>query len=393
MPSEVWWGIAAFGFFLVLWAVLPSRLKKDVLDKIHHHGHHAGATPSGPTHETLHEVVVPARMPAPSRRPRVRPAEDARTGVFLESVTGHRGNGGSRYVVRGTFDGFTFALPVHGELHRDGGLLCERFHVELFGFRLTGRRLTDLPEMVLDVLSEVAYGGRLPRFAFRTRSGPTVVWPVYPWERAWRVIEPEGPTLEAEDLGTLWLRLADYLGVSTEDLELLRLTAELRWAAPAGVVRSVADERLRVPVYTEGNVLRATVGGRDVAVDGAGEAAWLTLLERLESALRTSDGLVLTGLPETVWQEIAGDLTSLAGALRYYETRQGRLVNTTIPVFRNGRAHVAACPEGDSAYALYAAPDLTALRDRVATTLWRRGRLANPDHLQWVAAGFGPKAP
>ncbi|GBC84472.1 hypothetical protein HRbin11_00901 [bacterium HR11] len=389
MPAEAWWGIAAFGFFLVLWAVLPSRLKKDVWDKIHPHGHHAGATPSKHAHEAVHEVVAPARTPTPSRRPRVRPTDDARTGAFLESVTGHRGNGDPRYVVRGTFDGFAFALPVHCELYRDGGFLCERFYVELLGFRLTGRRLTDLPEMVLDVLAEVAHGGRLPRFAFRPRSGPAVVWPVYPWGRAWRILEPEGPILEAEDLSTLWLRLADYLGVSMEDLELLRLTPELRWAAPVGVVRSVEDERLRIPAYVEGSVLRATVGGQDLTMALTDEDAWMALLERVESILGASDGLVLTGLPEALWRKIAGGLTPQAGALRYYEVRQGRLTTTTIPVLRNGRAHVAACPEGDSAYALYAAPDLVSLRNRVATTLWRRGRLAHPDHLRWVSAGVG----
>lgn len=395
MPAEVWWGIAAFGFFLVLWAVLPSRLRKDVLDKIHHihihpHGHPTGATPSSHAHETVHEVLAPARTSAPSRRPRVRPTDDARTGAFLESVTGHRGNGDPRYVVRGTFDGFAFALPVHCELHRDGGLLCERFYVELFGFRLMSYRLTDLPEMVLDTLAEVAHGGRLPRFAFRTRSGPAVVWPVYPWGRTWRILDPEGPILEAEDLGTLWLRLADYLGVSMEDLEVLRLTAELRWAAPVGVLRAVADERLRVPVYMEGSVLRATVGGQDLTVARASEDAWVALVEHVESALQAPDGLVLTGLPESLWQKIAGNLTSLTSALRYYETRQGRLMITTIPIFRNNRAHVAACPEGDSVYALYTAPDLASLRSRVATTLWRRGRLTSPDHLRWVSASLGP---
>ncbi|MCS7311548.1 MAG: hypothetical protein NZ742_01330 [Acidobacteria bacterium] len=389
MPAEVWWGIAAFGFFLVLWAVLPSRLKKDVWDKIHLHGHHASPTTPSPAHKTGHEVVVPARTPMPSRRSRVR-SDDTRTGAFLESVTGHRGNGVPRYVVRGTFDGFAFALPVHCELYRDGGLLCERFHIELFGFRLTCRQLADLPEMVLDVLAEVAYGGRLPRFAFRTRSGPTVVWPVYPWERAWRILEPEGPILEAGDLGTLWLRLAHYLGVSMEDLEVLRLTTELRWATPIGVLRSVADEYLRVPVYAEGSVPWATVGGRDLTAAPAGEDAWLAFLEHVESALQMSDGLVLTGLPESLWQRIAGGLTSLPSALRYYETRQGRLVNTTIRVFCNSRAYVAACPEGGSAYALYAAPDLASLRHRVATNLWRRGRLTHPDHLRWASAGLGP---
>lgn len=389
MPSEVWWGITAFGFFLVLWAVLPSRLKKDIATRIHLHGHHAGATSSSHTHETLHpEVVAPVRTPAPPRRPRVRPPDEAQNGAFLESVTGHRGNGGPRYVVRGTFDGFAFALPVHCELYQDGGLLCERFRVELLGFRLTALRLTDLPEMVLDVLTEVSYGGRLPRFAFRMRTGSTVLWPAYPWGRAWRVFEPEGPILEAEDLGRLGLWLADYLGIPAEDLEVLRLTTELRWAAPVGVVRSVADERLRVPIYMEDGTLRAIVNSQDVAVALAGEDAWLTLLDRMESALRSSDGLVLTGLPETLWQKIAQGLTAQAGALRYYEARQGRFVAMTIPVFRNGRAHVAACPEGDTAYALYAAPDLASLRERVAAILRRQGRLTHPDHLRWAPVGF-----
>jgi len=406
MPGEVWLGLAAFGFFLVLWLVLPSRLRQKATEVLHHH-RAAGLATTDQRPLTAASADDSGQRSTASRPSAVggRLSEETPDFVRLRSLPHIHGHQGPRYAVEGRVDGFPFTLPVKSGLRRNplptlplvgggqggGPLLSEVFSVEISGMRLERSSLTALPEAVLDALEDLRYAGRLPRYAFQSspvhRGGAGVgMLPIYPWGKGWRLHEPEGPILEADDLGTLRRRLAHYLTLPADDLTLLALSPELRWVPPLCVIQPIERDMPWLPVFALDGTLSVRVDEREFAVSRHGGEEIFALYDQVASYLVQSGvvhdrhDLALTCIGPELWDSLAPGLRRNGVTLGYYDWPAGKRRTYLLPVCENGHDLVVAYGHDDR-LTLYLAADLQSLRRRVGEVLWKRGLLTSPEYL------------
>ncbi len=384
MPGEVWLGLGAFGFFLVLWLVLPSRLRQRAAEALHHH-HAAGLATADQRPLTAASSDDTGQRSAAGRPSAVggRPSEEMPDFVRLRSLPRTHGHEGPRYALEGRVDGFSFTLPVKSELRRNP-LLSEVYHVEIGGIHLECSSLPALLEAVPDLLDELRYAGRLPRYAFHVER--ETLLPVYAWGKDWRLHEPEGPIMEAGDLGTLRRHLAAYLAMPVEDLTLLALSPELRWVSPVCAIQPIEREAPWLPVFALTDALSVHVDGREFAVPRNGGEEMFALYEQVASYLaqqgvvRDSHDLMLTCIAPEGWASLAPCLRRNGVTLGYYDGQAGKLRMCPLPVYENSRGLVAAYRHDDHLM-LYLGTDLPSLRRRVGDALWKGGLLSSSEHL------------
>ena len=109
--------------------------------------------------------------------------------------------GAAEYLLEGWVGGQRIAIPVYPMVD-PGRASAEGYAFEAMGLTITEGRLADLTHAARQLLHALAYGGQFPCYAMEIPSAG-VALPVYPWGEGWRVHVPDGPILEARDLGIL----------------------------------------------------------------------------------------------------------------------------------------------------------------------------------------------
>ncbi len=297
------------------------------------------------------------------------------------SPGGHAGEAG--YVLEGFLDGRWFAVPVRpfsgsGESHG------ERYGVEVMGVRLEVERLSALVEAVHRLLDALAYAGRFPDYALEIPSMGLAL-PVYLWGAGWRVHEPDGPILEAPDVGTLRQRVADAHGLPAESIAVRILSDEMGWVPPAAAFRPTHGSTPWLPVLQSRSGWRLHLGGERLTAPATGAGGW-AMWERAAAWgvhagwLPREEDLAVEVWGSEAWAALADALSPEAFGLRFYEATQ-RLRSVLLLVHRLGRRWVAVDEEADRRV-VFLGRDLEDLRGRVGEALYAAHRLPDPGMLR-----------
>ncbi len=297
------------------------------------------------------------------------------------STGGHAGEAG--YVLEGFLDGRWFAVPVR-PLPGSGESRGERYGVEVMGIRLEVERLPALVEAVHRLLDALAYAGRFPDYALEIPAMGLAL-PVYPWGAGWRVHEPDGPILEAPDVGTLRQRVADAHGLPAESIAVRILSDEMGWAPPAAAFRPALGSTPWLPVLWSRSGWRLHLGGERLTAPATGGGGW-ALWERAAAWgvhigwLPREEDLAVEVWGSEAWAALAGALSPEAFGLRFYESAR-RLRSVLLPVHRLGERWVAV-DEGADRRVVFLGRDLEDLRGRVGEALYAAHRLPDPGMLR-----------
>jgi len=282
------------------------------------------------------------------------------------------------YVLEGFAEGRWFSVPVHPRTDSEG------YRVEVMGLILEEARLPALLDAVGRLLEALTYAGRFPRYALGIPAAG-VALPVYPWGSGWRIYEPDGPILEAGNLGALRQRLAEAHWLPEEAIAVWALSEALTWVSPAAVFRPAAASLPWWPIVRSRSGWELDLDGERWTAPGDGAGGW-SLWERVAARgiqrgwLPTVEDLVLEVWDPGAWAAWAEVLVPAAFCLRFYEAGP-RLHAVRLPVYRLGGRWGAVGSEGARRIVFWGR-DLEDLRGRVGAALHMAGRLADPQGLR-----------
>ncbi|WP_448601092.1 hypothetical protein [Thermoflexus hugenholtzii] len=397
---EVVLGGLGFALFLLIWGILPHRIHRA------HRSNGNGSAPSPQRAETLRVGAegVKAEANRDARDSIRTPSVRSLAGLsvddhlfHLRALPHHPRNGGPWGVLEGQIGGWEFRVPVFCEQVRINGMLRERYRARIWGCPCEGATIPDFREQAEGVFRALEYAGRLPLYAFK-RSGPyePALVPIYPWGEGWRVHEPDGPILEAMDLGTLRQRVADAHGLPVEAVQVRVLSEELAWVPPAAVFRPAVGWGPWMPVAWCGTGWRLQLVGAPLSAPGDGTGIW-SLWEAVAAHglargwLRVPEDLALEVWSAAAWEGLASALPEETARLRFYK-RGERLRAVLLPVYRREDGWVAVYTEEDR-WTVFMGRDLADLRQRVGEALHATGCLADPQALHLEMKRMGKPSP
>lgn len=297
--------------------------------------------------------------------------------------------GAAEYLLEGWVGGQRIAIPVYPMVD-PGRASAEGYAFEAMGLTITEGRLADLTHAARQLLHALAYGGQFPCYAMEIPSAG-VALPVYPWGEGWCVHVPDGPILEARDLGILRQRVADAHGLPVEAIQVRVLSERLAWVPPAAVFRPAIGSTPWLPVAWSESGWRLHLMGALLSAPGNGAGIWSLWKAVAEWGarqgwLRAPEDLTLEVWSEAAWEAIRSAMPEATAWLRFYETGQ-RLRVVLLPAF----------PHEGRWIAVYAAPgrqtvftgrDLSDLRQRVGEALHAAGCLTDPQALRMEVSGM-----
>jgi hypothetical protein len=299
----------------------------------------------------------------------------------LRPLSGHPPREGTErtpYLLEGFWDGERFATPVRflGRSERDG----EGYAVEILGVSVVQPRLPLLVEAARRLAEDLRYAGRLPRYALGVPAAG-MAFLVYPWGAGWCAPVPDGPILEAEDLGTLRRRLADAHGLPLEAVVVWGLSPNLCWTPPLGAFRPLTAPMPWIPLMggLEGWCVHR---GEEIVRAPATLAGLWDLWETVARWGIHRDGrtgptdLVLEIGDPLAWARVTGDLPPPRALLRFYEAGP-RLRPVALSVHPWGKEWIAVA-EGAPGGTIWRGADPEDLRRRVGWALREIGRLTDP---------------
>ncbi len=292
-----------------------------------------------------------------------------------------------------------FHVPIYREDDPDGGE--SSYEVEICGFKLGAATPDELVAPAAKLLDGLINMARLPTYVF-VASESLFIYPVYTIGDEVMATTPGGPVFRHVELAEVRSYLADYLhimeelgtpgqtetlhvrGVHRDTLALMRpiyylkkrVLGEVDFWAP--VFRS-EDGRT---IYTY-----AASAKREVPIDTGHEVLDLQLL--------VSEALMADGRLNNLYdlrsdrlfpQEAQHLLETLT--LQPYELRfksNGNKVATTVPLYRNGKAYLAAeYRKMEDRYNIIIGSDPHDLMERVSLDLDRRGRISSSQDVELV---------
>ncbi len=382
---EVILGGLGFAFFLLLWGILPHRIYQV------RRSNGDGAISSPHQVEALRVEAEGVKAEAnrvvriPSVRSPVGLSVDDR--LFHLRVLPHSSrNGGPWGVLEGQIGGWGFRVPVFFEQVRIDGTLRERYRARIWGCRCEATAIPDFREQAEDVFRALEYADRLPPYALQ-RSEPhdSALIPIYPWGEGWRVHEPDGPILEAMDLGTLRQRVADAYGLPVGAVQVRVLSEELAWVPPVAVFRPMEGSIFYLPVAWSGTSWRLHLAGAPLSAPGDGAGIWslwkVVAARGLERGwLRVPEDLVLEVWSAAAWEVLTSAMPEAIAGLRFYATGP-QLRAVLLPVYRREDGWVAVYTEEDR-WTVFMGRDPADLRQRVGEALCAAGCLADPQALR-----------
>ncbi|WP_448593964.1 hypothetical protein [Thermoflexus hugenholtzii] len=381
---EVILGGLGFAFFLLLWGILPHRI---------HQARRSSGNESIPSLQWVEALPVGAEgvkaeanrvVRVPSVRSLAGLSADGRI-FHLRPLSHSSRNGGPWGVLEGQIGGWEFRVPVFCEQVRINGMLRERYRARIWGCPCEGATIPDFREQAEDIFRALEYAGRLPLYAFE-RSGPyePALVPIYPWGEGWRVHEPDGPILEAMDLGTLRQRVADAHGLPVEAVQVRVLSEELAWVPPAAVFRPAVGWGPWMPVAWCRASWRLQLVDAPLSAPGDGTgigSLWEVVAARgLEHGwLRVPEDLALEVWSAAAWEALASALPEAIAGLRFHASGP-RFRAVLLPVYRYEDRWMAVYPEEDRR-TIFMGCDPVDLRRRVGEALHAAGCLADPQAL------------
>ncbi|HXF68701.1 MAG TPA: hypothetical protein VNK89_02745 [Thermoflexus sp.] len=369
--AELVIGLLAFGFFLVLWVILPHHL--------HRPQHQIVSSSEGAAAEETPTKILeesPARVseqPEPTETSlglRISPSTERRNGVWG--------------VLEGEFGARRIALPVGMERIRTDGVLQERYTAWVGGVRCQHTTLYGLKKAVEEALQSLAYAGQLPVYSFAL-SKPTgmEMAPVYRLKE-WQVIEPEGPILSARDLKVLRERVADLWGCSAEALEIYRLSEAMSWIPPVAVLRDPEGGQW-TPVFLEGGCLIYPDGLSESVVPVASGSAWEALLLGLRARIRDRCIIDLSG---PLVREARESMTGSGYQLRGFVIQSGRLQPVSWPIYLDREWWITWLDGNSEPIRGILASDRESLRRGMGWFLVQEGSIRDPTALQVSPQGL-----
>lgn len=370
MDMQIFWGWIGFLFFLMLWAVLPARLRRRVT------GQPTIPAPAAVRSAAAVETDTSTHAPSPPAQERERIGE-----LHIYLTTTPTASGG--YAVAGHLNGFTFTVPVHSSVHRNGrsAMRQEAFWVDLLGMRIIARSLRELLPRVETVLQGLMWAGHGPAWAVRVHlPNRTVCYiPVYPNANGWSTHIPDGPVTHASDAHSLLTRIAVCMGVSVDACEPVMPNAQLQWTSPVGYLHASDHPDRTYPVFLTDGTIRVVGVDRLHTYAATAPIRWLEWAPRLTAAFGRPMMLVITDIADTVYLAE----TPSAYAFRCLQRDNGRLRSMQIPVWHIAEHHVAVIHQ-NGRLTLCAAPQPDTLRLHTAHYLVHSGQIPEPDDLQWV---------
>ncbi|GBD09460.1 hypothetical protein HRbin22_01714 [Candidatus Thermoflexus japonica] len=303
--------------------------------------------------------------------------------------------GAAEYVLEGWVGGQWIAIPVH-RVADSGGASAECYAIDVMGIPLAEGRLIDLVHAVRRLLHALVYGGRFPCYAMEI-SPVGVALPVYPWGEGWRVHEPDGPILEAGDLGILRQRVADAHGLPVEAIRVRVLSERLAWVLPAAVFRPAIGSVPWLPVAWSESGWRLHFMGALLSAPGNGVGIW-SLWEAVadqgvrQGWLHAPEDLTLEIWSGSAWETIQSALAEATVRFRFYEAGR-RLRAVLLPIFRGGERWVAVYATREQR-TVFVGRDLIDLQRRAGEALHAAGCLPDPWALRMELGetGGSPKA-
>ncbi|MCS7251181.1 MAG: hypothetical protein NZ572_01870 [Thermoflexus sp.] len=353
-------GLIGFGFFLLLWVILPHRL---------HRPQHQVVSAKGVAVEETTGTIAGE----PPSRP-VHPRKRAGVSLRLRPVASHEHRNGVWGMLEGEWNGREIALPVGREQVRLNGTFQERYVATVGGLRCQHTTPYGLKEMVEEALEGLAYAGELPIYGF-CFSGPAGLRmaPVYRFHE-WQVVEPEGPILSAKELGVLRQRLADLWGCPAEAVRIYRFSQAMSWVPPVAVLTDFKG-LLWLPVFSEKESLICPDGLEEHRLSVTSNSIWEALLAGLDPWIREGCRIDMT---EPLIREIRGCAHESPYQLRGVIAQNGRLQPMTWPIYLNqGQWFVVLDGNGESARGVMAS-DRESLRELAGCLLVQEGHLKDP---------------
>ncbi|QWK11919.1 MAG: hypothetical protein KNN16_06400 [Thermoflexus hugenholtzii] len=382
---EVILGGLGFAFFLLLWGILPHRI---------HQARRSNSDGSIPSPHQVEALRVEAEgVKAEANRVVRVPSVRSPAGLSVDDRLFHlrvlpnsSRNGGPWGVLEGQIGGWGFRVPVFFEQVRINGTLRERYRARIWGCRCEATAIPDFREQAEDVFRALEYAGQLPLYALQ-RSEPhdPALIPIYPWGEGWRVHEPDGPILEAMDLGTLRRRVADAHGLPVEAVQVRVLSEELAWVPPAAVFRPAVGWGPWMPVAWSGTSWRLHLAGAPLSAPGDGAGIWslwkVVAARGLERGwLRVPEDLALEVWSAAAWEVLASALPEAMAGLRFYASGP-RFRAVLLPVYRYEDRWMAVYAEEDR-WTIFVGGDPADLWRRVGEALHAAGCLADPQALR-----------
>ena len=371
MELQIFWGWIGFLFFLMLWAILPARLRRRVT------GHPTvpapvRSVPSTPQKET--DTSATLQSPAEQVRERIGELH-----VYLTTTPAAAGG----YAIAGHLNGFAFTIPVQSSVRRNGrgAMRQEMFRVDLLGMHIVARSLRELLPRVETVLQGLMWAGHGPAWAVRVHlPNQTVCYiPVYANATGWSTHIPDGPMTHASDAHSLLTRIATCMGVSVNACEPVMPNTQLQWITPVGYLHASDHPDRTYPVFYADGTIRVVGVDRLHAYPATEPIRWLEWAPRLAAAFHRPMVLVITDIADTVYLAE----TPSARAFRCLQQDNGRLRSMQIPIWQIAEHHVAVIHQ-NGRLTLCTAPQPEELRAHTARYLVRSGQIPEPDHLQWV---------
>ncbi len=358
-------GLLAFGFFLLLWVILPHRL---------HRAQHSMVSRSEET--TVRETPMVVAEEPPSRFP--HQPEHVGASLRLRMSASPERRNGMWGVLEGEWGTRKVALPFGMERVRVNGALQERYTAIVGGLRCQHTAPYGLKEIVEEALQGLSYAGQLPLYSFGFL-GPAGLQmaPVYRLQE-WRVAEPEGPILSARDLRVLREHLADLWGCPAEAVKIYRLSEAMSWVPPLTVL-SDFEGRLWVPVFLERGRLIYPHGLEERELHATPDSMWEALLVGLGSWIHEGCRIDMT---EPLAHEIRGHESH--DQLRGFIAQNGRLRPMTWPIYRYCEWWIALLDEDGEWTRGVLASDRESLQRLAGRFLVREGYLRDPAALRVI---------
>ncbi len=291
--------------------------------------------------------------------------------------------GAAAYVLEGWVGGQRIAIPVY-PMADPGRASVEGYAFEAMGLTITEGRLADLTHAARQLLHALAYGGQFPCYAMEIPSAG-VALPVYPWGEGWRVHVPDGPILEARDLGILRQRVADAHGLPVEAIQVRVLSERLAWVPPAAVFRPAIESTPWLPVAWSESGWRLHFTGALLSAPGNGAGIWSlweTVADQVvrQGWLHDPEDLMLEVWSGAAWEAMQSAMREATARFRFYEAGQ-RLRAVLLPIFRNGERWMAVYTAQDQR-TVFVGRDLIDLQRRAGEALHAAGRLLDPRALR-----------
>ncbi|WP_376790722.1 hypothetical protein [Thermoflexus sp.] len=358
-------GLLAFGFFLVLWVILPHRL--------HRPQHRMASAPEGATAEETPTRILegsPARV-----SDQLEPAETS-LGLRISPSTERRD--GVWGVLEGEFEARRIALPIVMERIRTDGVLQERYTAWVGGVQCQHTTPYGLKKAVEEALQSLTYAGQLPVYSFAL-SKPTGMQmaPVYRLKE-WQVMEPEGPILSAGDLKVLRERVADLWECPAEALEIYRLSEAMSWIPPVAVLTDPEGGQW-TPVFLEGGCLIYPDGLSESVVPVASGSAWEALLLGLRARIRDRCIIDLSG---PLVREARESMMGSGYQLRGFVIRSGWLQPVSWPIYLDCGWWIALLDGDGEPIRGILASDRESLRGSMGWLLAQEGSIRDPTALR-----------